>query len=171
MSFQIRAVDRLSPPQITELSQVLIACVEAGASVSFMLPFTLDQATAYWQSVNASLQRAERLVFIAENTATELVGSVQIVLDQPENQPHRADLSKMLVHPNTRRQGLAAALLSAAETGAQAQGKSLLVLDTANPEAERVYERGGWQRCGTIPDYALWPTGGFCATTIFYKKL
>lgn len=171
MSFQIRAVDRLSPPQITALSQVLIACVEAGASVSFMLPFTLDQATAYWQSVNASLQRAERLVFIAENTATELVGSVQIVLDQPENQPHRADLSKMLVHPNTRRQGLAAALLSAAETGAQAQGKSLLVLDTANPEAERVYERGGWQRCGTIPDYALWPTGGFCATTIFYKKL
>lgn len=171
MSFQIRAVDTLNQTQLTELSQLLIACVEAGASVSFMLPLTEAKAQAYWQENHKSLQQGERLVFVAETAAGEIVGSVQIVLSQPENQPHRADLSKMLVHPKARRQGIAAALLTAAETGALAQGKHLLVLDTANPEAERIYERGGWQRSGVIPDYALWPTGGLCPTTIFYKKL
>lgn len=171
MPIQIRSVSALTAQQITELSQVLIACVEAGASVSFMLPLNEAKAAAYWREVNSSLQHGERLVFIAETDSSEIVGSVQIVLTQPENQPHRADLSKMLVHPNARRQGVAAALLTAAEAGAQAQGKSLLVLDTANPEAGRVYERGGWQQCGVIPDYALWPAGGLCATTFFYKKL
>lgn len=171
MPYQIRAAKHLTEQQINDLSQVLIACVEAGASVSFMLPLTEAKARTYWQTVNESLGQGERLVFIAESAAGELIGSVQIVLAQPENQPHRADLSKMLVHPTARRQGLAAALLVAAETGAYAQGKTLLVLDTANPEAERVYERGGWQRCGTIPDYALWPAGGLCDTTFFYKKL
>lgn len=171
MSFQIRAVKAVSQPQIAELSHLLIACVEAGASVGFMLPLTTTKAETYWQQVNESLQQGERLVLIAETADAKIVGSVQIVLTQPENQPHRADLSKMLVHPKARRQGMAAALLTAAETGAQAQGKNLLVLDTANPEAERVYARGGWQRCGVIPNYALWPTGGLCATTFFYKKL
>lgn len=171
MSFQIRAVNNLNQSQIIELSHLLSACVETGASVSFMLPLTEAKAEAYWQTINTSLQQGERLVLIAETETGEIVGSVQIILSQPENQPHRADLSKMLVHPKARRQGIAAALLTAAEAGAEAQGKSLLVLDTANPEAERVYERGGWQRCGVVPDYALWPTGGFCDTTFFYKKL
>lgn len=171
MSFQIRAVNSLNSQQIAELSQVLIACVEAGASVGFMLPLTVAKAQAYWQTVASSLQQGERLIFLAESDSGEIVGSVQIVLAQPENQPHRADLSKMLVAPKARRKGLAAELLVAAEAGAQAQGKTLLVLDTANPEAERVYERGDWQRCGLIPDYALWPAGGLCATMLFYKKL
>lgn len=171
MPFQIRSVDSLNQQQLADLSQILIACVETGASVSFMLPLTEAKSLAYWQEVNASLQGAERLVFLAETEAGEVVGTVQIVLAQPENQPHRADLSKMLVHPKARQQGLATALLTAAEQGAKAQGKTLLVLDTANPEAERVYERGGWQRCGVIPDYALWPAGGLCATTLFYKQL
>lgn len=171
MPFQIRAVNSLNSQQIAELSQVLIACVEAGASVGFMLPLTVAKAQAYWQTVASSLQQGERLVFLAESDSGEIVGSVQIVLAQPENQPHRADLCKMLVAPKARRQGLAAELLAAAESGAQAQGKTLLVLDTANPEAERVYERGAWQRCGLIPDYALWPAGGLCATMLFYKKL
>ncbi|HPY40804.1 MAG TPA: GNAT family N-acetyltransferase [Thiolinea sp.] len=171
MSFQIRAVDTLNQQQINELSQVLIACVEAGASVGFMLPLSAAKAAAYWQDVNTSLQQGERLVFIAESDLGEIIGSVQIVLAQPENQPHRGDLSKMLVHPKARRQGLAASLLTAAEAGAKAHGKTLIVLDTANPEAERVYERGDWQRCGLIPEYALWPAGGCCATTFFYKKL
>lgn len=171
MSFVIRAVDTLSEPQLVELSQLLIACVEAGASVGFMLPLATSKALDYWQDINSSLQQGERLVFIAETDTGEIVGSVQIVLSQPDNQPHRADLSKMLVHPKARRQGIAAALLTAAETDAQQQGKSLLVLDTANPEAERVYERGGWLRCGSVPDYALWPAGGLCDTTFFYKKL
>ncbi|WP_298610425.1 GNAT family N-acetyltransferase [uncultured Thiothrix sp.] len=171
MAFQIRAVDTLNQLQIAELSDLLIACVEAGASVSFMLPLPKAKAEAYWQEINTRLQQDERLVLIAETETGEILGSVQIVLSQPENQPHRADLSKMLVHPKARRQGIAAALLTAAEAGAKTQGKRLLVLDTANPEAERVYERGGWQRCGVVPDYALWPTGGFCDTTFFYKKL
>lgn len=171
MSFQIRAVDTLNQQQITELSQVLIACVEAGASVSFMLPLSEAKAAAYWQDVQHSLSQGERLVLIAESDSGEVLGSVQIVLAQPENQPHRGDLSKMLVHPKVRRQGLAAQLLAAAEASAKAQGKTLLVLDTANPEAERVYKRGAWQRCGTIPDYALWPAGGLCATTFFYKQI
>lgn len=171
MSFQIQAVGALSNQQISELSHLLITCVEAGASVSFMLPLTETKAQTYWQDINTSLQQGERLVLIAVTEAGELVGSVQIVLNQPENQPHRADLSKMLVHPKARRQGIAATLLTTAEKVAQTRGKNLLVLDTANPEAERVYERGGWQRCGVIPDYALWPTGGFCDTTFFYKKL
>lgn len=171
MPFQIRAVEALHAQQIADLSHVLIACVEVGVSVSFMLPLSKAKAASYWHEVNASLQQGERLVFIAESETNEVIGSVQIVLAQPENQPHRADLSKMLVHPKARRQGLAAELLAAAEAGACEQGKTLLVLDTANPEAERVYERGGWQRCGTIPDYALWPAGGLCETTIYYKKL
>lgn len=171
MSMQIQAVKRLNQQHITDLSQVLIASVEAGASVGFMLPLSEARAAHYWQQVNASLQQGERLVFIAAAETGELVGSVQIVFAQPENQPHRADLSKMLVHPKARRQGLAAKLLAAAEAGAREQQKTLLVLDTANPEAERVYERGGWQHCGKIPDYAFWPAGGLCATSFFYKKL
>lgn len=171
MAIQIQAVKALSQQQIADLSQVLIACVKAGASVGFMLPLSDTKAAHYWQTVNSSLQQGERLVFIAESEAGELVGSVQIVLAQPENQPHRGDLSKMLVHPHARRQGLAAKLLAAAEAGAREHHKTLLVLDTANPDAERVYERGGWQRVGKIPDYALWPIGGLCKTTFFYKQL
>lgn len=171
MAIQIQAVKALSQQQIADLSQVLIACVKAGASVGFMLPLSDTKAAYYWQTVNSSLQQGERLVFIAESEAGELVGSVQIVLAQPENQPHRGDLSKMLVHPHARRQGLAAKLLAAAEAGAREHHKTLLVLDTANPDAERVYERGGWQRVGKIPDYALWPIGGLCKTTFFYKQL
>lgn len=171
MNYHICAVSVLTEQQIADLSQVLIASVAAGASVGFMLPLSKTKAADYWQKVNTSLQQGERLVFIAESETGELVGSVQIILAQPENQPHRADLSKMLVHPKARRQGLAAKLLAAAETGAREQHKTLLVLDTANAEAARVYERGGWQGCGVIPDYALWPAGGLCETTFFYKKL
>ena len=96
---------------------------------------------------------------------------MQLVLAQPENQPHRADLAKMLVHRRARQQGLGAALLAAAEQTARDCGKTLLVLDTASAEAERLYTRAGWQRCGTVPGYALLPHGGLCATTFFYREL
>ena len=96
---------------------------------------------------------------------------MQLVLEQPENQPHRADLSKMLVHRRARRQGLGAALLRAAEATARECGKTLLVLDTASDDAERLYERVGWQRVGVIPDYALLPQGGLCGTTVYYRNL
>jgi GNAT superfamily N-acetyltransferase len=100
-----------------------------------------------------------------------IVGTVQVILDQPENQPHRGDLAKMLVHRRARRQGVGAALLAAAESCALKRGKTLLVLDTASGDAERLYARQGWQRCGEIPNYALMPDGTPCATTIFFKFL
>jgi GNAT superfamily N-acetyltransferase len=96
---------------------------------------------------------------------------VQVIWAQPENQPHRADIAKMLVHRRGRRRGIGAALLTAAERYALEQGKKLLVLDTANSDAERLYERHGWQRCGVIPDYALMPDGEPCATIVFFKSL
>ena len=117
------------------------------------------------------MARGERLVLVAEDPDGTIVGTVQVILAQPENQPHRGDLAKMLVHRRARRQGIGAALLVAAERAALEAGKTLLVLDTASEEAERLYARHGWRRCGQIPDYALWPGGGFCATTIYFKSL
>jgi GNAT superfamily N-acetyltransferase len=94
------------------------------------------------------------------------------VLDQPENQPHRADLAKMLVHRRARRQGLGAALMRAAEETARECGKTLLVLDAVTDgDAARLYARLGWVRVGDIPGYALMPKGGFCSTTVFYRNL
>jgi len=109
---------------------------------------------------------------VAEGERGEIVGTVQLVLAQPENQPHRADVAKMLVHRSARRSGLGAALMRAVERTAAEEGKSLLVLDTVTGgDAERLYERLGWERCGVIPDYALWPEGGLCATTVFFKRV
>jgi GNAT superfamily N-acetyltransferase len=170
MSVRIRHLKTLGEREIQGLGDVLIDCVEGGASVSFMLPMTRGKADAFWRNVAASVARGERLVYAAED-ATGIVGTVQIILAQPENQPHRGDLAKMLVHRRARRQGIGAALLTAAERGAREAGKTLLVLDTASDDAERVYLRGGWQRVGEIPNYALWPAGGHCATIYYFKSL
>ena len=90
----------------------------------------------------------------------------------PDNQPHRADVAKMQVHRRARRHGVGAALLRAVETEARNAGRTLLVLDTVTgSDAERLYSSLGWQRCGVIPDYALWPQGGLCSTTVFYRQL
>jgi ribosomal protein S18 acetylase RimI-like enzyme len=148
----------------------LIDCVEGGASVSFMHPLTYDRAAAFWRRVAHGVATGERALLIAED-AGGLCGTVQLVLGQPENQPHRADLSKMLVPRRARRQGLGAALMSAAEATARECGKTLLVLDTANDEAARLYERLGWTRVGVIPDYALLPQGGLCDTIVYYRNL
>ena len=169
-AFQIRSLATLGAREIEGLSDVLIDCVEGGASVSFMLPMTRAKADTFWRNTEASVARGERLVFVAEDAAG-IVGTAQIILAQPENQPHRADLAKMLVHRRARKRGIGAALLAAAERGALAAGKTLLVLDTASDDAERLYARHGWQRCGVIPDYALWPDGRPCATTYFFKFL
>jgi GNAT superfamily N-acetyltransferase len=169
-SVRIRSLEKIGDREIDGLSDVLIDCVEGGASVSFMLPISREKADAYWRSASESVARRERIVLAAEDP-NGIIGTVQVMLAQPENQPHRGDVAKMLVHRRARRQGLGAALLAAAERSAREAGKTLLVLDTASGDAERVYERGGWQRCGAIPDYALWPAGGFCATTIYYKAL
>jgi len=96
---------------------------------------------------------------------------VQLGLDMPPNQPHRAEIKKLLVHRSARGKGVGAELMQHAERVAKQLGRTLLVLDTASEEAERLYTRSGWQRLGTIPDYALWPVGTFCDATIFWKKL
>ncbi len=170
-SIQIRHLPTLGDREIQGLSDVLIDCVEGGASVSFMLPMTRAKAAAFWHNTGAGVARGERIVLVAEDTAGAIVGTVQIILSQPENQPHRGDLAKMLVHRQARRQGVGASLLIAAEQHALAVGKTLLVLDTASGDAERLYVRQGWQRCGEIPAYALMPDGAPCATTIYYKFL
>ena len=160
----------LNDAEIDGLANVLIDCVEGGASVSFMHPLPRDRAVAFWRAVAQSVAAGERALLVADD-AQGVCGTVQLVLDQPENQPHRADLSKMLVHRRARRQGLGAALLRAAEATARECGKTLLVLDTASDDAERLYERVGWQRVGVIPGYALLPQGGLCGTTVYYRNL
>jgi GNAT superfamily N-acetyltransferase len=170
-TIRIRRLETLGDREIRGLSDVLIDCVEGGASVSFMLPMTRAKAEAFWRGMAASVERGERVVLAAEDPAGTIVGTVQVIWAQPENQPHRGDLGKMLVHRRARRRGVGAALLAAAERSARDAGRTLLVLDTASPDAERVYESRGWRRCGVIPDYALMPDGALCATTIFYKSL
>jgi len=169
-NWSVRRVHALEDTQIDELATVLIDCVEGGASVSFMHPLSRERAVAFWRRVAQGVAASERALIVAED-ARGLCGTVQLVLDQPENQPHRAELSKMLVHRRARRQGLGAALMRAAEAAARDCGKTLLVLDTANDEAERLYERLGWTRVGVIPDYALLPHGGLCGTTVYYRNL
>jgi GNAT superfamily N-acetyltransferase len=161
----------LDAAQIEGLSDVLIDCVEGGASVSFMLPLTRERARAFWRKVAAGVVAGERVLLVAED-ALGLCGTVQLVLEQPENQPHRADLAKMLVHRRARRQGLGAALMHAAEAAARQCGKTLLVLDAVTGgDGARLYERLGWQRVGDIPGYALLPRGGLCGTTVYYRNV
>ena len=170
-AWSLRRLPVVDDAQIDELAGVLIDCVEGGASVSFMHPLTRDRAVAFWRRVAQGVAAGERVLLVAED-AQGLCGTVQLVLDQPENQPHRADLAKMLVHRRARRQGLGAALMRAAERTARECGKTLLVLDAVTGgDAERLYERLGWVRVGVIPGYALLPRGGVCSTTVFYRDL
>jgi GNAT superfamily N-acetyltransferase len=168
--WSVRRVQALDEAQLSQLADVLIDCVEGGASVSFMHPLSRERAVAFWRRVAQGAAAGERALLVAAD-ARGVCGTVQLVLEQPENQPHRAELSKMLVHRRARRQGLGAALMRAAEAAARECGKTLLVLDTANPEAERLYERLGWVRVGVIPGFALLPHGGLCGTTLYYRTL
>jgi ribosomal protein S18 acetylase RimI-like enzyme len=166
----VRRATTLDARLIEGLCDVLIDCVEGGASVSFMHPLTRERAREFWTRMARGVAAGERAVLIAED-AQGVCGTVQLVLAQPENQPHRADLAKLLVHRRARRRGLGEALTRAAEDVARACGKTLLVLDTASDSAERVYARTGWVRVGVIPGYALLPRGGLCDTTLYYREL
>ena len=168
---KIHRLHSVTATQIDQLCDVLIDCVDGGASISFMLPMTREKAERFWRGVADGVANNERVLLVAQNELGKIVGSVQVVLAQPENQPHRADISKMIVHRSARQQGIAAALMVAAETEVLREGKTLLVLDTASDEAERVYRKQGWQECGVIPDFALLPDGELCATTYFYKRI
>jgi ribosomal protein S18 acetylase RimI-like enzyme len=169
-AWSVRRVHALDDAQVDQLAGLLVDCVEGGASVSFMHPLTRERAAAFWRGVAQGVAAGERALLVAED-AHGLCGTVQLTLGQPENQPHRADVSKMLVHRRARRQGLGEALMRAAEAAARESGKTLLVLDTASDAAERLYGRLGWVRVGVIPGYALLPRGGLCDTTVYYRDL
>ena len=167
MNARVRQLVDPTEAEIAQLSEVLIDCVEGGASVSFMLPLSC----AFWGRVAADVRSGKRILLVADDEAG-IAGTAQIALDMPENQPHRGDLAKMLVHRRARDRGFGAALLRAAEEAARDAGVSLLVLDTVTGGAgERLYQRLGWHRVGEVPDFALWPGGGFCPTTYYYRKL
>jgi GNAT superfamily N-acetyltransferase len=159
--------------EVAGLAEVLLDCVAGGASVSFMSPLSRAKALSFWEAALADAARGERIVLVAEEIASgTTLGTVQLILSLPENQPHRADVAKMLVHRRARRHGLGEDLMRAAESAAREAGRTLLVLDTVTgADAERLYARLGWQRVGEIPNYALWPNGGFCSTTVFYRDL
>ncbi|HMK86732.1 MAG TPA: GNAT family N-acetyltransferase [Steroidobacteraceae bacterium] len=168
--FSIRRLRSVTDQEIAGLAELLVDCVDGGASVSFMSPLPMPKAAAFWRQVGESVARAERALLVAEDTGG-IVGTVQLILDQPENQPHRADLAKMLVHRRARRRGVGAAMLEACESLAREEGKTLLVLDTASDDAARLYARLGWIKVGVVPGYALWPEGGLCDTAFFYRRL
>ncbi|KWO69575.1 GNAT family N-acetyltransferase [Burkholderia ubonensis] len=169
-------IRRVSGDEVTTfidaLSDVLIDCVEGGASVSFMSPISRDTAARFWRQVADGVMRGERILLVAQCVDGRVVGTVQLITALPENQPHRADVAKMLVHRDARRQGVGARLMAAADDAARAAGKAVLVLDTVTgSDAARLYERAGWQRVGDVPNYALMPDGRYCATTFFHKQL
>ena len=166
----VHRLEAVTAPQQQSLAELLIDAVAGGASVGFMHPLPVLRAMAFWRGVADGMASGERALFVAEDVEG-MIGTVQLILAQPDNQPHRADVAKMLVHRRARRQGLGAALMQAAEIAARACDKTLLVLDTASDDAERLYTRLGWQRVGLIPGYALLPTGEPCDTTYFYKVL
>jgi len=174
MNFNDEAVIRrhstLSESDIEQLAAVLVDCVEGGASVSFMHPLTPAKAMSFWRDLANEVADGVIALLVASD-ASGIIGTVQVILDQPENQPHRADVAKMLVHRRARRRGVGSALMRAAEESARSEGKTLLVLDTANDEAARLYARLGWTLVGSVPDYALWPQGGLCSTSFYYRRL
>ena len=168
-------IELLHPAQLAQqlpsLAAILQACVADGASVGFLLPFPLESALAYWQKLGPALAANEIKLLIARLHG-ETVGTVQLHLATPANGRHRAEVAKLLVHPKARRQGIASQLMQAVEKLANAENRTLLVLDTRTSDtAERLYQSLGWQTAGIIPEYALSTTGTLCPTTLMFKIL
>jgi GNAT superfamily N-acetyltransferase len=168
-------VKRLTAAEAREaldaLADVLCDVVDGGDSVSFMDGFGGDDARAFYESLVPELEEGTR-VLLAAYVDGELVGTVQLIHAWPPNSQHRADVAKLLVHRRARGQGVGRALMEQLEHEARADGKSLLILDTvAERAADRLYDRLGWTRLGTVPDYARDPDGSFCDATFFYKHL
>ena len=156
---------------LAQLAAVLVDCVEGGASVNFMSPFSQDQALAFFRKVAGSVAAGDT-VLLAAKLDGKIIGTVQLGLDTPPNQPHRADVKKMRVHRAARGNGIGAALMAAVEEEARQRGRWLLVLDTVpNENGHRLYLRAGWTQTGLVPDYALFPDGRLCATAIMWKRL
>jgi ribosomal protein S18 acetylase RimI-like enzyme len=166
---EIRALDD-SPPIRGALDAILIEAVADGASVSFMDPLAADEADAFWAGSLASAARDERVVLGAFD-GEELVGTVTLLLDFPPNQPHRAEIAKLMTRLSHRGRGVATALMIAAERVAVDRGRTHLLLDTAaEGGASGFYEKLGFQRVGVIPDFALKPQGGLTATRFYWKR-
>jgi len=168
-------IDCLAAPvpdaALDQLAAVLVDCVEGGASVSFMAPLSQADALGFFRKVLASVASGDT-VLLAASVDGRIVGTVQLGLDTPPNQPHRADVKKMLVHRTARSRGIGAALMAAVEEEARRRGRWLLVLDTVpDMSGYRLYQRSGWTKCGVIPDYALFPDGRLCDTAVFWKRL
>jgi ribosomal protein S18 acetylase RimI-like enzyme len=156
---------------VPALAEVLIDCVEGGASVSFLAPLSRERAETFWRRIAESVAEGGTALLVARE-GDLLQGTVQVVLALPENQPHRGEVAKMLVHRRARRRGIAEALMRAAEVAASEAGRSLLVLDTVTGgDAERLYRRLGWHFTGIIPDYALFPDRSFCDTSVYWKRI
>jgi GNAT superfamily N-acetyltransferase len=156
---------------LDQLVTVLVDCVEGGASVSFMSPFSDAEALAFFRKVAGSVAAGDT-VLLAASLGGTIVGTVQLGLDTPPNQPHRADIKKLLVHRSARGHGVGAALMVQAEEEARRRGRWLLVLDTVPGEnGHRLYLREGWTQTGLVPDYALFPDGRLCDTAIMWKRL
>ena len=153
------------------LAEILTDCVSGGASIGFMWPFTAGEARCWCDGVITAVAEGRTILFGAYSDEQALDGTVQLGLDGPCNQRHRGDVKKLLVHRRARGLGLGAALMGALEAEARRRNLSLLTLDTAGAEAERLYRRLGYTEAGVIPRYALWPDGRFCDTTIFWKAL
>jgi GNAT superfamily N-acetyltransferase len=167
----IRRVREVDDAMAAALADVTKDCVDGGASIGFMHPFTRERAASLWKKVGSDVAAGRRALLVAEDD-DGVCGTVQLIFDLPENQPHRADLAKMQVHRRVRRRGVGAALLRAAEQAARECGKTLLVLDAVTDgDAARLYASHGWVRVGDIPEYALYPEGGYCSTTVFYRRL
>ena len=157
--------------QLEGLAAVLHDCVAGGASVSYMAPFPLEQARNAFEGFVADAEKGRRLILAAFVDA-DLVGTVQVILALPPNQPHRGEIAKLLVHRRARGRGIAQLLMERAEAEARAEGKTLLVLDAVTGgDAARLYARLGWTTVGVIPGYALYPDGRPCDTTVFWKAL
>jgi ribosomal protein S18 acetylase RimI-like enzyme len=162
---------RASPQVRAALSEILIEAVASGGSVSFMHPLALETADRFWRDSLASAERGERIVLGAFDGGS-LIGTVTLLLDFPPNQPHRAEISKMMTRISHRGAGVAKALMRAAEHIAVLRGRTLLVLDTAVEDgASRLYEGLGFKLTGVIPDYALKPHGGLTGTMIYWKRI
>jgi GNAT superfamily N-acetyltransferase len=156
---------------VAALAAVLLDCVQGGASVSFMASLTQSEAESFFEKVVEGVQKGERIL-LAAFSDSQLVGTVQIILATPPNQPHRADVAKLLVLRSARKQGVGARLMESVDEASRQAGKTLLVLDTVTGDpAERLYLRLGWNKVGVIPNYALYPDGRYCDTTVFWKQV
>lgn len=161
----------ISDAVLEQLASVLLDCVEGGASVSFMAPFTQEQGLAFFRKVANSVVAGDT-VLLAAKLDGKIIGTVQLGLDTPPNQPHRADVKKMLVHRSARGRGVGADLMARVEEEARKLGRWLLVLDTVpGDNGYRLYRRAGWTESGIIPDYAMFPDGRLCDTALFWKRL